>query len=363
MKTVAHLIHSFDQIGGAENGIINVINNLQPQVRHLVCSLTTIGQITERIENRHAEFIALNKKEGNDLQLPYKMFRVFRREKVDVVHLRGWATLLEGYLAGRIAGVERIVYSEHGRHFEDIWQNKRLNIRIKKYIFSRVDRLMSVSAQLKNEMSELYGLNRDIAVIHNGVDTEKFSSSSSHTMCQVAGVTAPGPVIGIVGRLAAGKGISEFIDHFARRQFQATLIIVGDGPLRTDIQQQIKQLSLDSRIKLLGNRNDVDRLLNCFDVLAMPSQSEGLSNVILEAMATGIPVVAFAVGGNAELVDNHKGGCLVPLGEWVHFCQCLQSILDDQQLRDAYGQHNRSQVIARHSLQSMAEQYSRLYFE
>jgi hypothetical protein len=136
-KTVCHVIHSFDHIGGAENVIISLLNNLDNSCKHVVCSLTTIGQIKNRVNNKNVSYYALKKKEGNDPFLPYRLYKVFRKENVSVVHLRGWATLLEGYLAAKLSRVPRIIYSEHGRHFEDVWNNKKLNIIVKRFLFSQ----------------------------------------------------------------------------------------------------------------------------------------------------------------------------------------------------------------------------------
>ncbi len=122
---IAHVVYSFSTIGGLENGLINLLNNLDPgRFFHVVCSLTGLGNIVDRVKNHNVTYHALGKREGNDLRVPFLLWKVFRQEKINVVHLRNWATMVEGYVAARAANISKIIYSEHGRHFEDIWQKK-----------------------------------------------------------------------------------------------------------------------------------------------------------------------------------------------------------------------------------------------
>lgn len=361
-KIVCHVIHSFDHIGGAENVIVNLLNNQNDDCKHIVCSLTSIGQIKNRVNNKKVTYHALNKPEGNDPFLPYRLYKVFKEEKVSVVHLRGWACLLEGYIAAKIAGVPRVIYSEHGRHFEDVWENKKINISVKRYLFKRVDRLMTVSSQLCDEIKELYSIQRYIHVVRNGVNTDKFKPENKHLLRKHYGFDDDAKIVGIVGRLVPGKGIEEFLTTLPRDAMQHQVVIVGDGPLIADIKRILHELGLDNCVSLLGSRNDVADLMKVFDLLCMPSQSEGLSNVILEAMSTALPVVAFSVGGNTELIDPGKGGFLSPLNDWAQFHTAIDTLLRDRHLLDEFGAYNRSKILESFSLISMFKRYDELYF-
>lgn len=361
-KTVCHVIHSFDHVGGAENVIISLLNNLDSTSKHVVCSLTTIGQIKNRVNNKNVSYYALNKKEGNDPFLPYRLYKVFRKEKVSVVHLRGWATLLEGYIAAKLSRVSRIIYSEHGRHFEDVWHDKKLKIIVKRYLFSHVDRLMAVSSELKSELAKLYDIKRYITVIRNGVDSAKFKPGEKKRLRNRLGFDEYTPIIGIVGRLVPGKNVHEFIDKIPGYKVKAQIVVVGDGPLLEIIKQQIVTCQLENQVCLLGSRNDVADLLRVFDLLAMPSQSEGLSNVIIEAMSTGLPVVGFNVGGNKELIDSNLGGYLCELNDWDDlFCK-ISALVEDQNLIRQFGDYNRKKIVDSFTLTNMYGSYEKLYF-
>ena len=362
-KTICHVIHSFDHIGGAENVIINLLNNLDDTCKHVVCSLTAIGQIKNRVKNKNVSYYALNKNEGNDFFLPYRLYKVFRKEKVTVVHLRGWATLLEGYVAAKLSRVPRVIYSEHGRHFDDVWNNKKLNIIVKRYLFSHVDRLMTVSSELKNELAALYKIKRAITVIRNGVDSDKFKSGEKKEIRVRLGFDGDMPIIGLVGRLVPGKNVHEFIEKIKKYKLNAQIIVVGDGPMLAQIKHQITTCQLERQVCLLGARNDVADLLRIFDILAMPSQSEGLSNVIIEAMSSSLPVVAFDVGGNRELIDSAAGGYLCELNDWDDFFSKVLVLVDDQNLSRQFGDYNQEKIVQSFSLTNMYRSYEKLYFE
>ena len=361
-KTVCHVIHSFDHIGGAENVIISLLNNLDTTCRHVICSLTTIGQIKCRVNNAHVSYYALNKKEGNDPLLPYRLYKVFRKEKVTVVHLRGWATLLEGYLAAKLSRVPRIIYSEHGRHFEDVWNNKKINVCVKKYFFDHVDFLMTVSSELKSELAELYNVKRTITVIRNGVDSDTFKPGEKKRIRKMLGFNENKPIIGVVGRLVSGKGVQEFIEGIQSNKLNAHIVIVGDGPLMPKLKNQIINSGLENTVHLLGSRNDVAELMRSFDLLAMPSQSEGLSNVILEAMSSGLPVIGFNVGGNIELIDSGAGGYLCALNDWDDFFLNVSKLVDDSILSQQFGDYNQHKIAESFSLTNMYRSYEKIYF-
>lgn len=359
---IAHVMYSFTHIGGLENGVINIINNLdQNKFFHIICSLTSIGKIANRILSNNVKFIELKKRSGNDLTLPIKLYRIFKKEEIDVVHLRNWAALVEGFIAGKSANVKKIIYSEHGRHFEDVWEKKKIKFYIKRYCFSKVDVLLSVSQNLADELATLYNLKRRIEVIINGVDTGRFQPAPCNLNI-LEKEKQNLKLIGTVCRLDPGKNLDQLIlDIGAIADSSLKLLIAGDGPERERLEDLIRKNGLLHRVFLLGNRDDVPAILNCLDLFVLPSLSEGLSNVILEAMASGLPVVAYDVGGNRELVQNGKGGFLVPLKDRRALIEAVLKILRNGSLATKMGDFNRNLVLQKFSLPKMAESYERLY--
>lgn len=359
---VAHVLYSFGNIGGLENGLVNILNSLrQDGFFHIVCSLSTLGSIRERVFARNVSYYALNKREGNDFSIPFKLYSIFKKEKIDVVHLRNWASMLEGFVAAKFAQVNKIIYSEHGRHFEDIWYRHTLKTALKRYIFSHVDVLLCVSADLAREMAELYKLQRKAKVIINGVDLDKFVPLSHSEARKRYGWSKHEKVIGTVARLDNGKNLDQLIEDISILGKENGLVIVGDGPEKSKLENLIQQQGHKGRMILMGHQDDIPGLLNCFDVFALPSGSEGLSNVILEAMACGLPVVAYDVGGNKELIVNEKGGYLVDLNNRTGFSKAVESLIIDCVLRKQMGDYNRDRVSKKFSVKNMAASYSAMY--
>lgn len=358
-KVIFHLVYSFDTIGGLENGIINIVNNTDPNdFKHIICSLTTIGRIRYRITNNSVTYYFLNKKYGNNIFLPCMIYKILQKEAPDVVHLRNWPTMVEGFVAAKLARVRSIIYSEHGRHFESVWQNKTTKTLIIRFILQRVSSCICVSSRVATEMKELYKLTRGIEVIRNGVDMCRFSPLSPEKKKIGLGRKI---VIGSVGRLEKGKKFDELIVDFLRNFKNGNLIIVGDGPERAYLENVIKDNGGRSRIRLAGNRDDVPYMLNSFDIFVLPSESEGLSNAVMEAMSCGIPIVAYDVGGTSEMVVNSKGGFLVNIGDRQGFINAITTIINDIQLMESMAKFNRQRIEEFFSINKMVSHYVSIY--
>ncbi len=360
---IAHIVYSFDEIGGLENGVINIINSLNsPPFHHVICSLKSLGELQQRVTAQNVSFFSLNKRDGNDISLPFKLFVILRREKVTVVHLRNWVTLVEGYLAAKMARVKNIIYSEHGRHFEDLEDCKTLNTIFKRRLFKRVDTLLTVSSELASEMTERYLVKRSITVVRNGVNTKVFFPSSIEiSLRNSLGLNDSDFVVGSVARLAKGKNYENFITDFLANQKQnVRLVIAGDGPEYAKLEKLIIDNNAQRQIILLGNRDDIPKILRIFDAFVLPSLSEGLSNVLLEAMATGLPLIAYNVGGNPELIDA-KGGFLPELGDDHSFQACIRLLAEDAILCNTMGKNNRLKAEKYFSIDSMVSKYRQIY--
>jgi len=210
---VAHVLYSFDEIGGLENGVVNLINNLPAdRFKHIICALTRAGELKNRVKNHNVIYYSLNKRSGNDPFLPLRIWKIFKNHNASVVHLRNWPTMVEGFIAARMARVEKIIYSEHGRHFDDLEEGKTLNTLIKKYIFNRVECLLAVSKQLGEEMIQRYGIQKNLMVIPNGVDSNMFCPMPEPVMKARFGLKPDDFIVGTVSRLDKVKNLDLFLD-------------------------------------------------------------------------------------------------------------------------------------------------------
>jgi glycosyltransferase involved in cell wall biosynthesis len=142
---------------------------------------------------------------------------------------------------------------------------------------------------------------------------------------------------------------------------KAKLVVVGEGPSRALMEGAIREASLQSRVALLGSRNDVPDMLRMMDVFVLPSLAEGISNTILEAMATGIPVIATRVGGNADLVEDGRTGRLVNAGDWNAMAEHIIAYASDSETTVRHGQAARKRAEQEFGLDAMVQNYASLY--
>jgi len=207
-----------------------------------------------------------------------------------------------------------------------------------------------------------------LACIPNGVDTRRYAPVDARQrvrMREALGYTANELLIGCVANFNPVKRHLDLVDAFARVYTelpQARLLLVGDGRLCGAIEARITALGLAGAARLLGPRLDVPKILPALDVFALASETEGMSNAILEAQACGLPVVATRVGGNPELVDADCGVLVEPLNPPA-LAQALLELLPDTARRIRLGSAARARVCARHSLQKMTDAYLALYRE
>lgn len=359
-----HVVHVLDSlaIGGMENGVVNVINAAR-HGRHTVVTMTAGGPLRERLPAEVAVH-CVDKRAGIDLRAVARLARLFRRLRPDVVHSRNWGAL-DAVLAARLAGVRAVVHGEHGREASDpLGLNPRRN-RIRRVLGPLVSRFVTVSFDLRDWLVGTVGIPAGkVLTIHNGVDTARFSDGDPMEARRTLGLPADAIVIGTVGRLDPVKdqvGLLAAFAAFPDSPSGPRLAIVGEGPCRQALEGEIARLRLTGRAQLCGERRDIPSVLRAFDVFALPSRAEGISNTILEAMATGLPVVATDVGGNPELVEPDVTGRLVPAGDPPALEAALRSYVSDPYLRAQHGKAGRERVLQHFSLERMAQAHTDLY--
>jgi sugar transferase (PEP-CTERM/EpsH1 system associated) len=368
---IAHVVYRFD-VGGLENGLVNLINNIPAdRYRHVVISLTeTSSSFESRIARPGVHVIPLHKKPGNDFGMHARLRRMLKALAPSVVHTRNLPTL-ECQITAWLAGVPVRIHGEHGRDTYDLTGSKPVYNLLRRTVRPLVHRYIAVSRDLESWLVDVVRVRRDRLVqIYNGVDTDRFRPRSSKRPAIVDARFAPetAVVFGTVGRLqpvkdqpTLARAFVELVRSHPDARRTARLAIVGDGPLRAECETILRDGGVSDLAWLPGQRGDIPACLQAFDAFVLPSIAEGISNTILEAMATGLPVIATAVGGNAELVADGRTGALVPPSDPAAMAAAMGRYLDDRALLARHGAEGRRVAATRFGLGTMVECYLQVY--
>ena len=377
---IVHIVHHFDT-GGLENGMVNLFNTLPAaRFRHAVISLTEFTHFRQRITAQTVDFHALHKSPGHDYGWAPRLWKLLRRLKPDLVHTRNLSAL-EAQFVAAAAGIRHTVHGEHGRDVFDLHGLSRRYTLLRRAAQPWISQYIAVSRDLARWLSETVRVPaHKIRHIYNGVDCEKFHPRrvDSDGMDSTDGARpdilpegfadADSVVFGSVGRMAEVKDYptltSAFIrllhDHPEARR-RARLVIVGEGVARTRCLAMLAEAGVTALAWLPGERQDIAEILRALDVFVLASLNEGISNTLLEAQASGLPVIATHVGGNIELVEHGINGTLVAPSDVPGMAQALLSYLGADARISEQGARARQRVVEGFSIAAMVEAYAQVY--
>jgi sugar transferase (PEP-CTERM/EpsH1 system associated) len=368
---ILHLLYRFDT-GGLENGVVNLINHLpESSYRHTVVALdSVVPAFAQRVQRTDAQFIALNKPPGQTWLMYPRLYRLFCELRPAVVHTRNLAAL-ECQVPAWLAGVPLRIHGEHGRDVSDLDGTSLRYQWLRRAYRPFVHQYVALSQDLAGYLRDRVGIpDKRLTQIYNGVDISRFHcAGSGRTVLVGCPFTDPSLfVVGTVGRMQAVKAQT----HLARAFIQVLqtdpalrsrlrLVMVGEGPLRAEAQALLASAGMADLAWLPGERADVPDVMRALDCFVLPSLAEGISNTILEAMASGLPVLATEVGGNAELVLTGETGTVVPAGDVEAMALALRDLVVDGRRSVALGQAGRARVERLFSLPAMVAAYQGLY--
>lgn len=367
---IVHIIYHFG-VGGMENGLINLLNQLPVEkYRHVIVSLCTVTDFSLRLKNKNVEVLTLNRPAGIDLGLYFVLWKLLRRLRPALVHTRNLATL-ECQISAAFSGCKLRVHGEHGRDIFDLAGESRKYNLLRRLIRPFISAYIAVSKDLESWLINSIGAKpQRVKQIYNGVDSTRFfpRDGARQIMGPPGFMNDDSIVIGSVGRMAKVKNypaLVEALDRLIKWQPELAavlrLVIVGDGPTREQCLAQLKNSGLEQVAWLPGAQSDIATVMRAFDIFVLPSLGEGISNTILEAMASGLPVVATQVGGNPELIIENQTGLLVPAGDIDALARALQKYCADLDLRHAHGLAARRRIEQEFSITAMIEGYMDVY--
>jgi sugar transferase (PEP-CTERM/EpsH1 system associated) len=313
----------------------------------------------------------LHKREGQDWHSFVALYRLLKKLQPSIVHTRNLAAI-EYQIAAFCAGVPGRVHGEHGW---DVFDPNGTNVKyqwVRRVLKRFIHRFIPLSRHLESYLlDKVHVTPRKIRRIINGVDTRIFypRTGARQTLdgCPFA-LTDDELVIGTIGRMHGVKDQITLVKAFilACQGAEADsrhlrLVIIGDGPLRAEAVALLEAAGVAGQAWLPGARDDVAEINRRLDVFVLPSQAEGISNTILEAMASGLPVLATAVGGNPELVVDGVTGRLTPANNAEVMAAHLLAYSHDAQMRHEQGRQGYQRVQEHFSLAAMVANYQAVY--
>jgi glycosyltransferase involved in cell wall biosynthesis len=354
------------QVAGAEVLVMETIRRLAGSIEPVVFCLDAVGPLGERLRAEGVEVLCFNRRPGRDFGVAWRMARAIRTRRIEVLHAHQYTPFFYAALARVLGGgTPRLILTEHGRHFPDTasslrrWMNR--------LVFDRLaDAVNACCAFSGQALAQVDGFSaRRIEVIENGIEVDRYGAATDRAALRSSlGLDSGRQYVITVARFHLIKDHATLLRAFAvvaAAKPDVDLLLVGDGQLRSDLEQQTKSLGLDNRVRFLGVRSDIPALLQAADVFAMTSLCEAASLTVLEAMASRLPVVVTAVGGNPEMVRDGKEGLLVPRGDVACTATALLHLLDNPEVGTALGASGRAHVEERYRLSQTVENYWRLY--
>jgi len=357
-----HLIQGLE-IGGLEIMVVNLLERIdRSQYRPSICCYDSLGSLTEGLPERGIGVHLLRRKPGIDYFYPFKLARYLKKSKIKILHLHNPTALFYGTLAGKIAGTPCIIYTEHGRDFSSSIKVKIAN----SLLCKMVDKIVVVAECGKRYLVKHEGVNeKKIIKIYNGIDSKKFGTRQEVALIRrELGITDDQSVIGMVARLDPIKNhacLIKAMKTVAAGLPTAVLLVIGDGSIRTELENMTADLGLQDHVKFLGARSDIPELLSVLDVFVLSSFSEGLSLTLIEACAAARPIVATDVGGNAENVEHESNGLLVPSDQPEVMARAILEILIDEAKARQMGEMGRKKFEKAFTLDAMVKRYEDLY--
>lgn len=363
---VVHLTYALD-VGGLETLLVDCINRMPPErYRHAVVCLTRYTDFAKRITQPGVELYALGKPPGLGLSTHWKAWKLLRRLRPAIVHTYNLSAAEYAFTA-TMAGAPVRIHAEHGRDASDPQGLNPKHNFLRRRLAPFIDRFIPVSEDLHRWLGETVGIPASkTQFIKNGVDTERFARN--------AGGARIGPwvdgdfVIGTVARVQDIKNHRGLVEAFLRLRrmlpqhaHRLKLSIVGDGPLLPQVRAQVREAGIEDAVWLPGARADIAEVLQSFTVFALPSFAEGTPVSLLEAMASGLPVVASRVGGIPEVVAEGEHGLLVPPGDVEALAGALARYVEQPELAHLHGKAARERIERSFSMNAMLAAYAALY--
>jgi len=375
MKKKILFVITKSNFGGAQKYVYDIARSLPAEKFEALVTVGGTGSLVQKLKEQKIRVIPtsslsrdINTK--SDLTAFFELLKIFRNEKPDVVHLNSAKAGGVGALAARIAGVPKIIFTAHGWAFnEERPCYQRMVIKFFSWLTVFLShKTIAVSDAIKHDTSLWPFVQNKVVVIKNGIVSPDFYYREDARKILLSKNTLPFPadaqIIGTIAELHKSKGLEYAIDAFAKiasTNPSLYYVIIGEGSERTNLEKVIKNNNLVGRVILAGFVEDAARLLPAFDIFVLPSVTEALGFVLLEAGLAKLPVVATRVGGIPEIIDDHTTGLLVDSRNPDALAEAIDTILMDESKARTFSNNLFNKTVAEFSLSRVVSETISLY--
>ena len=369
MKQKIGIMHIRDSSGifGAERVILTLAKNINRNEFDfmILCMRRGDGKsekLISKAEEIGIKVFPVDVKGRLDIKAVWKINNIIKNNNISIFHSHDFKSDFYGLIASLNLGVKR-VSTAHGSTRDSILKKAYLFIN-ERITYKFFDRIVAVAEDLRGFLEQNKILKEKIEVIQNGLDAELLEDETNCSFAPPLPIKEGHMVFAVIGRLYPDKGHRYFIEALSKvyqRYPNVTGLIIGDGPARTEITEQIKELNLEKAVFLCGVRTDMKNVYDAIDFLIIPSLTEGLPYVLLEAMANGIPVLSTSVGDIPHLIDHESTGFLVDPGDIEGLVKYMLEFLNHTDKSQKMAQQGRNFILKNFSAKEMTEKTESLY--
>lgn len=362
--------------GGAGRYVLDVASSLPKDKFDVAVAFGGRGLLKEKLEQAKIRTITLEALERdinflNDFCVYQKLLLIFNVEKPDIIHLNSSKIGGIGALAGRMAGVKKIIFTAHGWPFNE---NRNILSKAVIWILSWFTALLSTKIIVIDELDKKQAMNfpfckNKIVLIHNGINDFEFLKKEDSKKI-ISEKIGKDPFqnricIGTIAELHNNKGLRygiEAIGKLSNKQLtKISYLIIGEGEEREELSKLIKVLCLKDRVFLVGFMDDAKKYLNAFDIFMFPSIKEGLPYALMEASHAELPIITTKVGGIVDIINDKNSKFLVKSKDPKELSVALSELIEDKKMRDALGKKNKENVRSNFTLDKMIEGTMEVY--
>ena len=360
---VAHII-KVKGVSGAENHLLTLLPELSHDIKIylvlLVARQNPMLDFAKDLKRNGIEVTRIVINHHSDLAIIWKIYHLLRKIRPHIIHTHLFHADLYGLLAAVLTGTKILISTKHGY---DDYERTSIFYKLNGISNRWLNKVITISDALQVKVEKTEGIHRSkMATIYYGLDGEKYASKSDAELARsILNVTNDVCLIGAVGRLVPVKGYEILLEALAGLKRDFRLLVMGDGPLKENLERMCIDLQLSDRVKFLGFCTDVSKILSGIDVFVLPTLGEGFGLVLLEAMSHHLPIISTNTMAIPEIVEDQKTGLLVPPRDVEALREAIESLVVSSSKRLIMGNNGWKKLMNTFSVDRMVSQTIDLY--